>query len=78
MRKEEKDKYQGDRFSFHYEETLTLTKIESRENQYSLKWISTEFRLLKIALPILTTAFSKRSAQFRYNTSINTRETLWP
>ena len=22
----------GDRFSFHYEETLTLKKIESREN----------------------------------------------
>ena len=32
LRKEEKDKYQGDRFSFHYEETLTLTKIESCEN----------------------------------------------
>ena len=30
--KEEKDKYQGDRFSFHYEETLTLTKIKPCEN----------------------------------------------
>ena len=30
--KRKKGKYQGDRFSFHYEETLTLTKIESCEN----------------------------------------------
>ena len=30
--KEEKGKYQGDRFSFHYKETLTVTKNESREN----------------------------------------------
>ena len=64
MEKEGKDKYQGDRFLFHYEETLTLTKIESCENQYSqdlygikIPWISPEFRLLNIALPILCTAF---------------------
>ena len=31
-RKGEKGKYQGDKFSFHCEETLTLTEIESREN----------------------------------------------
>ena len=31
LRKGEKEKYQGDKL-FHCEETLTLTKIESREN----------------------------------------------
>ena len=31
-RKGEKGKYQGDKFSFYCEETLTLTEIESREN----------------------------------------------
>ena len=31
-RKGEKGKYQGDKFSFHCEETLKLTKNESREN----------------------------------------------
>ena len=32
LRKGEKEQYQGDKLSFHCEETLTLTKIESREN----------------------------------------------
>ena len=31
LRKGEKGKYHGDKFSFHCEETLTLTKIESGE-----------------------------------------------
>ena len=31
-RKGENGKYQGDKFSFHFEETLTLTKIVLREN----------------------------------------------
>ena len=31
-RKGEKGKDQGDKFSFHCEETLTLTKIKSRDN----------------------------------------------
>ena len=31
-RKGEKSKYQGDKFSFLCEETLTLTEIESRKN----------------------------------------------
>ena len=32
LQKGGKEKYQGDKLSFHCEETLTLTKIESREN----------------------------------------------
>ena len=32
LRKGKKGKYQGDKFSFHCEETLTLTEIESHEN----------------------------------------------
>ena len=31
-RKWERDKHQGDKFSFHFEGTLTLTETESREN----------------------------------------------
>ena len=30
--KKKKGKYQGDKFSFHFEETLTLAKTESPEN----------------------------------------------
>ena len=58
------------------DEKLSLPK--SLPNKHFFWRYLKTFRLLKIDLPILRTAFSKRSAQFRYNTSINTRETLWP